>query len=486
MDLQTTNTTIGRNSRKQPARLVAAAVLLIPLLLSCVFTAECSAQRYYDDPEFLDFSSRDVPTPDDLLKSLQILNHLQQQQANSSLLEQIRQSGDDFFSDLSPEQQRALMDSVRSYLDRINRGEQPAVPEAFEEYLREMMSEGDLPESLRNLMDSLPESRQPFRPDVPPPTDSTTPWRLPDFRPSELDPGTSPELPGRNGPPVSRENAEELGRQYLERWQELDRNTNPNPDVDSRLFEPGESGDNTINAPDTGEWIGVRFDRLLLRAAENSRLNESSFGSGLAESMDSLFDGMISNLQSTFENHESSGGGLSSRVRSRMSSGSEGLWSALRSPSASNAIPEVAQVSWWLLGGMALVLAGLLFWVARRVLGEASYEEGVEYPRRRFRVPKVGTSDDLVRAVDGYLLATFGAASQWWHARHAEVALCTDQPLMSQSIGELVDCYESARYSRAGAAAVSASQLERCRDILKQISRRKPVSAAAAGDDEEA
>ncbi len=474
-------------------RWLCCFALAVSLGASWQGSVHAQSQSQYD-PEFLDFQRSRVPTPDQLLNSLrvlQVMNDLQQQQANEALLDRIRDSRDELLSELTPEQQRNLVELGRRYLDRIDRGEQPEVPEALQQYLREQLSSDDLPESLRDMVENLPGGNPPRLPDTirdnNRPDGSPQPRRIPDPFREDVQPGNIPGTePGNRSSPISRERAEDLSRQFLERLQRFDENANPTPEIDPGVFEPRNNANTQIDIPDTGERVEVRFDRLLIEAAQRSRLNERGFGSRIAESMDGLFDGMISNIQSTIENHGSGSSGpagWSSRVGDLMNSSSGGFWSALQGPSGGAAMPEVAQVSWWLLGGMALALVALLVWIGMRVFAEAESEFGDVYPRRRFRVPRVASPDDLVRAVDGYLLATFGRASQWWHARQAELALCSDQPQMRESIGELVECYEFARYSRAGAAALTSSQLDRCRAILKQISGRKTVSSEPAAEE---
>jgi hypothetical protein len=88
-------------------------------------------------------------------------------------------------------------------------------------------------------------------------------------------------------------------------------------------------------------------------------------------------------------------------------------------------------------------------------------------------MPRIDTPDDLVEAVDGLLIARFGADALWWHCGAVEQALGEQRPEMIQDISQLIEVYETARYGPE-TYEINPAQLERAAHALARLAESHP------------
>ena len=84
---------------------------------------------------------------------------------------------------------------------------------------------------------------------------------------------------------------------------------------------------------------------------------------------------------------------------------------------------------------------------------------------------KSANSNDVVEAVDLFLLSRFGAASSWWNSKHATDQITTSQPDWREKVSSLFQVYRWSRYQADGNASVSAEQNELVNSTLLELSR---------------
>jgi hypothetical protein len=81
---------------------------------------------------------------------------------------------------------------------------------------------------------------------------------------------------------------------------------------------------------------------------------------------------------------------------------------------------------------------------------------------------EIDSPQELVAAVDRFLLATFGLSAAWWHCRKVGRELRRLRPELSGEIEELADLYELARFG-PDATTISAESLERAASTLRRL-----------------
>ncbi len=441
---------------------------------------------------FAPLSPSTVPTPNQLTQRLQA--QLGSLNLNSSFADRFKDMSS-MLDGMDPEQIKKLMELGQQF----QQGDSPEIPDDLRQMLERKMQDRAFVEQLRNMegmQDLLPNSGLPSA------------ERIPGVNPPKK---SSPQPnQGRTRPPVNpRQGAQGRSSQPSNPNSETEGySRQPQPNRMPNGFDPSEAERLTerfleqlkqnrsrdLDLPDLPEEnpfgnptdpVGNRFDRMILEAINNRANSDPESTSRFMKSLDSAFEGVAGHLHETARD---SGflDSLGSRGRNRRS----GFSSRRPRPSVLGGvdIPTVttpnnfAEVSWVLLAGMGVVLLALLTWLGLRVFGGKSdiATAGTSLFSRRFRIGKIKTPGQLVQAVDGYLLSTFGKPSSWWHSRRAESALLTQTPSMDSEIAELVDVYEYIRYSEVG-NSISENQITQGAQILKQLVAAKPQAVTEDG-----
>ncbi len=455
--------------------------------------APLSAQ---DDPGFRQFRKELVPSPDALLSKLSQLQGVKLPQTTAQKLKQL---GEQILGGMTPEQQRQLQGLAQQFMQGESQGVPPAYQDLAQNLQRQLQQQGspvDLAELLNQLPTTLPGTLDPLKP----------PHRPSQSSPSA--PDTGPVTPNQSANPANRSRTPQgpldsadpqdstpsaefgAGEISLPQGDEarriVEQFRNSIPETESRPFQPDpewfeqKERPTGYSAEDSNESIGNRFDRMLMDAV-NKQLNAPSQpDSRIVQSVGTLFEGLIDRVHksvrqrdwsSTNRRAEQLGNRLQNRGR-RLSAGSRfrGLaWPGL------DASPRYDLWGIALLGGL---FGGLgLWWLSRNrrqnQLGRSGLVSG-----RRFRVPRIRDSHELVQAVDDFLLTRFGKSSDCWHSRRAEMALCSLMPGRDVPIRQLIDCYEYARYSEVG-NSLDTAQVQRCREILRGLAAAQRLKDAA-------
>lgn len=482
-----------------------ATIALIGLLVNLGFTGSMMAQDY-DRAGFRSLGSRQIPTPNQLLAKLGQLRELDLPQSNA---QQLRELGEKILSNMSPED-RENFKSMAEQLLQNQQGELPPqlseLAESFREQARRQGKDFEFRDLLKQLPDNFPTPGN----NVDPGSGATT---YPPFRNLPQGQTTPPETvspPANNNPPVTDPGVtsggsvggstgnnptelpgtgdlEQLAEQFEESISEM---------PETRRFDPGEgfAENNQPLRPRGNESAGNRIDRIIMDAVENRLSNSGEAQSRIAESVNSAFSGLMEGINNRMKQRDWSSSvsersrGIGHRIQEQMNhrpaargnrswfgsgwggSGSGGL------SGSGDFLTRVLPI----LG--AFLLLGGLGWFALRYASMEDKSVRQLLFGGRFRLPKINSAEQLVRAVDAFLLARFGKPSSWWHSRRAEVALNADIPGKTENIRELVDCYEYARYSEVG-RLLSKEQIQRCTSILLDLSSTRTSDDPEATQD---
>ncbi len=268
------------------------------------------------------------------------------------------------------------------------------------------------------------------------------------------------------------------------------------------------------------ERLTARFDRLLVEAAKRSLDSQSALGQnvGTQGSVDSMFNRFIDQFQKSTAGHDRT---MKASAKPRTA---EPDWrSSFRNPPSRRSptepgldvaenistpnrrfsdLPERTNVvSSDDSGGVDLLdslsqlrqlevkqlftfaaLLGLVVFLAYLMLRQATMDETAVAKTRkfgkRFRKSKIQYSDDLVDAVDQFIVNKFGSDSRWWNARHAHNILCAEAPEYSAKISEMISDYVRARYMRMD-VSLTESEQDRYKTTLRELTRLAEKSVVA-------
>jgi hypothetical protein len=92
--------------------------------------------------------------------------------------------------------------------------------------------------------------------------------------------------------------------------------------------------------------------------------------------------------------------------------------------------------------------------------------------RSVFPVPPIRSRNELVRAVDRFLIWSYGTAASFWNWRAAELALATSQPNRKTEIVQLADWYQRAKFGPA-TFSFTQQQLDDVSRILGQLAAHR-------------
>ena len=135
--------------------------------------------------------------------------------------------------------------------------------------------------------------------------------------------------------------------------------------------------------------------------------------------------------------------------------------SDVSTPSSSSVSPI------WIL---AIPLVGLFVWLIWKLRLSSENRNSISSRiLARFRFKPLSRQEDLVTSVDQFMLANFGTAAKWWHAKLVESKLIEKFPALATSISNLLTNYELVRYT-AG-AKISFEQLNHSSETLSKLVR---------------
>ena len=504
-------TCINRLAPKQRRWFVCFLLFVVSTFLVAIPQAEAQ-QR------FRRLDRLQPPSPNRLLQKIASLQGVSLPQSRN---QQLMELGQQILSDMPDEQKEQL----RGFAEQILQNPDMEIPDEWSglaEDLAQRFGEEDFQntpglqsEQLRQLMerfsDSGPGSSSTlpnFRfPEVDDPGASRTPSapRNSGSRPSQNSiprrpsalPGSGipetpdrpsfdmPDLPGnQSGAPF------EIDKQTIERIRDSISGIPEESLGGSGQFEPPQG---LLDRPEfedaisrlPNESVGNMFDRAIMRAVERQRSGSGESADRIGEAFNSAFGGLIERMQDRIGG-DSNGREIGRRVQQRLSNSRSSRSSSGRSSwtgggsswgtgfgggsgAGIGGLAGLWNVFWPLI--IFLIIGGMVFWLIRNSsVHEAGQRSGLF--GRRFRMPSIRTSEDLVLAMDRFLLNRFGKPSSWWHSRRAELALVSELPGKASAISELVDGYEYARYSEVG-GSLSSQQIERCASILKELSETK-------------
>lgn len=130
-----------------------------------------------------------------------------------------------------------------------------------------------------------------------------------------------------------------------------------------------------------------------------------------------------------------------------------------------------------------VAIVGLVFFLAYILIRNVAIDQTAATKRKfgkRFRNAKIQSQQDLVEAVDFFLISKFGSDSSWWNAKHAHNVLCAGAPEYDAKINDLIKQYTRARYMRAE-VVLSESEQQSHKTTLQDLARlaELPVSGKA-------
>ena len=457
---------------------------MVPVWILLAWTAG-SFTLIAQDPgtSFREFQNELIPTPDQLLRKLSKLQGVKLPQSQAQKLKEL---GEKFLAGMTPDQKKILRDLAEKY----KQGQTDGIPPNFRKLadeIQEQLGQGNQPFELKDLLDKWPDdldfpqtSRNPNRPETAN-RGNREDWRSGNpALPGEAGPSLTEQdppkvIPSNQVPLIDLDQAARIAERFKDSISQIPQEGRfePNPDLFDRADQKGN-----YSSGDPRESIGNRFDRMIMNAVENQLSESGDSRSPIAQAVNDMFGGMVDRVHTRMNRQDWSNNGnrrSQSAVPSwdnRLGQRSAGLsWPRFDSMGDVNA---TGSSSWFFLVAMGLTLIGIIAWLGRRVLSNNKTGSRGFLSRRNFRVPKIGTTDEMIRAVDGFLLSRFGKPSSWWHSRRAEVALCHDSPDLGNRIGQLVDCYEYARYSEVG-NSLSNDQIQECSSILRDLASRRPT-----------
>lgn len=273
-----------------------------------------------------------------------------------------------------------------------------------------------------------------------------------------------------------------------------------------KMLEKGSSMlAGTQSDPKAKEKIEARVDRMLVDLAKKTveSAKNSSDDSAFESAIESMFDNAIGSNKKrlkdmiqrkndsknqldksnpfTGNNSGSNNTGNDSSFDNQIAGRDDA--NKLSSPDSSNdasstmpALPSLPKLdsSWLNLQTLAYVLIGVaivsIMIVLVLKLKPAADEEAVRKQMLAQRLRTMRDPDDLVDAVDLYLLAHHGEGSNWWNAKIAEEAVVEKKPNLKDSIASLFQLYVLSRYADVndGISSQERKQAEATLTVLAQ------------------
>lgn len=248
---------------------------------------------------------------------------------------------------------------------------------------------------------------------------------------------------------------------------------------DSRPSQSNLSNSDSRLPQNPNESFRDRMNRILLDAAKQSttadEADEGENEDQRAGPLNGLLNQLASRFQESMQDPERRRRFQQSLERQRNSVSNSRLPS--RRAWSSDAISSAGGSS--LLGGV-LLIGAVAFFVALffssplkdRVLGAVSqYASGLNRTRS-YQVSEITNSDELVAAIDRFVFWRFGLGAHWWHGGYVHQQLVDGHPHRTIEIDQLLNAYETARYSQRSDSLdeQSFAATARCLSNLKKES----------------
>jgi hypothetical protein len=241
---------------------------------------------------------------------------------------------------------------------------------------------------------------------------------------------------------------------------------NPPPTPDRRASQPRR-------ALKTRKEFNDKMNRILLEAARRAANEEpSKMSQAAAQSRDALFNPLLKRVETLLKDRSLRRQGRAWFNRHVRRGPARDLARRLDKsfdfPDDAGAEISVMSVSSLAATPVLLiVLAVLLAPVVNRLRPRlAAYLQAAALAP--FRVLRLESNEELVRAVDQFLARRFGRASSWWHCRAVERALADLAPHLSDEIARLAAAYEVARYGPTS-HRLAPDELEQSAGTLRRL-----------------
>lgn len=236
----------------------------------------------------------------------------------------------------------------------------------------------------------------------------------------------------------------------------------------SQLHDAGRSGpaDAVLTEND---GFRDRMNRILLQAAEDSlarNSNDASQLNVLERTFQRIAESAKDRLDEKSPDWRRRMGRKLKSLDSRLvqsSASSVALWRG--SSSSAPSLTRPSHVTTWLVG---LLLAVLAVVVWRRLAAHVARQPPSLLKKLRIKVKSIDSRQDLILAVDEFLISRLGRRSDSWNCQMMKESLCAAHPEHIAPIVMLVDDYELARYAPKS-TAISRSRLQRCSATLRQL-----------------
>ena len=448
-----------------------------------------------DDETFREFDRSEVPSPTELYQALSILQASQGLSGTSDdpSLKQLEELSRSLLSKLNREQQDRFYEIARDYFAQGKLPDDQSTMDIAKHLQRQLANEPILRNAIRNhrnLQQWLQRAGDAFKnpnnsaPNVPRTDSSDAPVPSPGDRSPAVGDGKS-RSPGSMSSKTGKSN-----RSDPRTGPPDSRNLNQQPR--SRSGSP--SNNPAQRSPQSGgpqEYIGNRFDRILVQAVERVVDNQANAqsGPGIGQAVNSVLDRLLKDMHQTarangpeFKNELRAQWDRLRRSTSKERSRASRLipWRPWQSGSLNT---DVSLPVWFAVGAPILMALLVIGWFAMRNL-DSNAARATSGKQNRFRMPRVRTPGDLIVAVDRLLVARFGSASQWWHAGRAKAALCDQHPQYLHEISELLGHYEHARYSTT-ADSLTLNQLNHSVRTITQLATqwRDPSGLKSLADE---
>ena len=289
------------------------------------------------------------------------------------------------------------------------------------------------------------------------------------------------------------------------------------------IFDPNSS---TSNARQPGVKPGQRFDQLIAEAAGKALADSSVTGddqnkSFFSKSLSSVLEAALGqvveladdelpnrdvpddwdqwsqdNAQNDFDfqdQHnslqENAGSPYSNNFQDSQSNSSPRTTSSSNNTSIQESASSLAEsVSNMKFDGRFLlyalgtfILFGIGFFLLRRLM--SSTNENIVKQRELQRKLETNSAnpEDVVEAVDLFLLSRFGTDSSWWNSSHASDQLTANQPDWREKIASLFQVYRWSRYQADGDANISSEQTQLVSSTLQELNQAPEESFALTG-----
>ncbi len=451
-----------------------------------------------------DFDSEEIPGPGELLKALGRIGIKPNGLGSQEWVDDLVKQGKQILEGMSPEQQKGMRELAEKYMrDRgitPGTGQDDALTDLARQFQQQLQNDPNAKEQIETFQKQFEEIER---------SQSSYNSNASD----RIQPGVDPDNPlpenllpdqgrGSSNSRRNNRNREEGGnseRPSPGKNPNADSNNNsndqPDPDRDTSKNTPlPPSNDASSSSPSTNEengslfrqppvaltqtpeeQVGVRFDRMLLEAAQRGlESTDAETRSRIAGSVDSILDHLAKNVESVVRKHSAEGGrrnGRGMQRNRRSESPFSNLWNRdSGDTSAGGPFSVSGLLSLWPLLLGAIVMGVVWWWLRYTGIVNPSNQELDEQRPVRYRYSRTRSPEQLVKSVDRFLLARFGRGANWWNVRRAQAQLANQEVrrVSDSQLEELVCAYEQSRYTSTH-EGLGPDQIELIGEILREL-----------------